>query len=295
MREGLAALLRLPRTLQPGAVAALCEELAAARPEEDWNTSFGEDSLFDAWTSCALTQGIYRANRAVLSSHLGQRRGWRVLELGGGDGRLWEGCALPGALEVVDPAEGVHERLAGQLPETLELTSRAQRAEELGPFEADAVVCSLTLHHVAGRSAEERARHGLEGPGKLEVLQRLREGLVARGGLLLLNEADIFCELELPPGDPVLVDNLIDSYLRRCGRALLAELDAGGDPRLEPILHRWCLEQIARSELPVAERDVYELDVPRWERLLERAGFRVVSRASTDRWGLFFQYVCQPR
>ncbi len=294
MREGLAALLRLPRTLQPGATAALCAELEARRPAEDWNTAFGADSLFDAWTSCELTRGLYEANRSVLREHLAPRQAWRVLELGGGDGRLWQGWSIPGELEVVDPAQAVHDRLAGQLPRSLSLRSRVRRAEELDEFQADAVVCSLTLHHVAGRSFRERASHGLTGPGKQEVLERLRRGLVERDGLLVLNEANVFCELELAPGDPVLIDNLLDSYLRRCGRALLAELDAGGDPRLEAILHLWCLEQVGRGQLPLAERDVYELDVPRWERLLQRSGFRVESRVCTDRWGLFFQYVCRP-
>lgn len=293
LREGLRALLDLPRTEQPQAIRVLCAQLSAARPEEDWNTAFGAASLFEAWTHCELTGGLYAANRQALREHLPEE-GWTVLEIGGGDGRLWQGWPSPGVLEVVDPASGVHERLREQLPELLELRSRVHPAEQLGAFEANAVVCSLTLHHVAGRDAEERARHGLEGPGKLEILQQVCQGLRARDGLLVLNEANVFCELELAPGDPVLVDNLVDSYVRRCARGLLAELEAGGDPRLEGIVHLWCLEQIERAQLPVAERDVYELDVPRWERLLERAGFRVERRSCTDRFGLFFQYLCRP-
>jgi hypothetical protein len=48
-------------------------------------------------------------------------------------------------------------------------------------------------------------------------------------------------------------------------------------------------------DVPVADRDVYELDVPRWLALLDRAGFDVGERGFTDDWGLFYRYVARPR
>ena len=158
------------------------------------------------------------------------------------------------------------------------------------PPELDVIVTSLTLHHVAGRDADERAKVGMSGPGKLEVLRGFREALSPEG-LFVLNEANVYCDVGLAPGDDVLVENMLDSYVRRCAYALLDEID---DERVEAIVHLWCLEQVRLSRVPIAERDVYELDVPRWLTLLGGAGFQVRSRRCTDPYGLFWQYVCQP-
>ena len=205
---------------------------------------------------------------------------------------------------LVDPLPEVHERVAAVLPEGVALVSRVARVEEVAAElgEADLAVCSLSLHHVAGGDAAQRAAAGLDGPGKAEVLAALHDALAPRDGLLVLNEADIHCDLELEPHDPVLVDRLLDSYVRRCARALADDIEAL-DPAVDEaalrerwwvVIHRWCLDQVDAAERPVAERDVYELDVPRWLALLRRAGFRVVSRGFTDAYGLFCQYLCRP-
>ena len=287
----LREVLALPRARQPEACLALAQRLPAA--DEAWNTAFGPDSLFDCWTRTALAQGVYAANRRYLALD----EGWRALEIGGGDGRLWHGLELPsGRLFVADPVSEVHLRVRAALPRHIAYTGLEARIEELGELpRVDRVVCSLTLHHLAGRDADERRRHGLSGPGKLEVLQRLREAL-SPDGLLLLNEADVHCDLELEPGDPVLRDRLVDSYVRRTGIWLCRELeeDAERAPRLAAIVRHWCLEQVRMAEVPAAERDVYELDVPRWRALLREAGFALVHQQGTDEAGLFWQYVARP-
>ena len=63
------------------------------------------------------------------------------------------------------------------------------------------------------------------------------------------------------------------------------------DARLRAIIRHWCLEQPRMAHAVLSERDVYELDVPRWLRLLDRSGLHVQRHGSTDLWGLFHQYV----
>jgi hypothetical protein len=286
-------LLDLPRGDQLAAVRALCAELDGASPDEDWNTRFGPTSLFDAWTRSSVVRGIYNANRAWLQRTL--TPGFVALELGGGDGRLWSGLSLPsGTLVVVDPEPASHAQVARSLPDSITLTSIVGRVEDVLDQlpHADAAVCSLTLHHVAGRDARERAAHGLSGPGKREVLAALRERV---RGPLVVNEADVFCELSLPSGHPQLRDHLLDSYVRRCGRALAHDLRRGDltpdqAARTSAVLHRWCLNQVAMAEVPLADRDVYELDAERWLELFPSAGWRVHDWAFTDPYRLFARY-----
>jgi hypothetical protein len=59
------------------------------------------------------------------------------------------------------------------------------------------------------------------------------------------------------------------------------------------LAHRGCLDQIAVAELPLSERDVYELDGVRWMALLERAGFAVETQGVSDPYRLFSQYICR--
>ncbi len=302
----LRRLLALPRGRQPGALAGLRQRLPS--PEvEPWNHSFGPGTLYEAWGRSTLMEGLYAANARTARGRLAERRGWVALEVGGGDGTLWARALPPdarGTLVLVDPLPEVHRRVAAALPPGVRLVSRVARIEEVAGElgEADLAVCSLSLHHVAGEDAARRAAAGLDGPGKAEVLAALHAALAPRDGLLVLNEADIYCDLELEPHDPVLVDRLLDSYVRRCARALADDIEGrnrvAADRDLRErwwaVIHRWCLDQVDAAERPAAERDVYELDVPRWLALLERAGFRVISRGFTDAYGLFCQYLCRP-
>jgi hypothetical protein len=298
LSQALENLLRLPRAEQPAAAVELSEGIDLGVPDEAWNSRFGEDSLFSAWTGSGLLSGLYAGNAAVLADHL--KSGWRTVEVGGGDGRLWS--LLPelpegGELTLVDPMLSTHEQVRLQLSSRVGMASLQGRVEDVLPQlpQADAIVCSLTLHHVAGRCTQERESHGLAGPGKLEVLRAFKAALSERRGLLILNEADVHCDLGLLPGDPLLADRLMDSYVRRTAVTLAREIREGrGDPlRLGRIIQRWCLAEVAMADAPVAERDVYELDVPRWLCLLEEAGFEVLQRGFSDSSMLFHRYVCR--
>jgi hypothetical protein len=304
LSRSLEKVLARPRTQQPEAIKALSANIETGS-EEDWNSRFGPDSLFDAWTGNHLVQGIYRANARTLRSHL--QPGWKVIEIGGGDGRLWSMLPdLPtGDLWVVDPSPGVHERLESELGSRIRVHGiQALIQDALVDLpDVDAVVCSLTLHHVAGRDARERQAHGMSGPGKLEVLRALAATIERRQGLLMLNEADVHCDLELESRDPLLTDRLLDSYVRRTARALcreMAQLEQDGDPsnripRLLALIKHWCLDQVQMAELPVEERDVYELDVPRWLALFESAGLELIERGFTDDTLLFHRYLLRNR
>ena len=247
-------------------------------------------------------QNLYRANRTVIDGRLqGLEHDWRILEIGGGNGRLWE-RALPaasrGAFVLIDPVSHVHDLVASHLPEKVVLESRIALAQDaLNLPETDIALCSLTLHHVAGKDRLERLRHGLTGPGKLEVLTAIGDALRRRNGIGILNEADIFCDLGLAPGSEALVNNLMDSYVRRTARALLDEIAMREDADLDlkrrwlTIIRLWCMDQLAMADKPIADRDVYELDVARWLSLLDEAGLRVISHGFTDPYYLFHQYV----
>ncbi len=309
LEDAVRRLLELPRGEQPAEV----ERIRRAHPApsaEAWNTRFGPGSLYEAWTRTTVMEGLYHANAAWLRDLLDDRPGWRVLEVGGGDGTLWARTLRPddrGEIWLVDPLPEVHARVATHLPADVRLVpleTGIEHPDRLGPRglpAVDAVVVSLALHHVPGADAVERGRHGLPGAGKVEVLTALRSALLPRDGEGVLNEADVFCDLALPPGDPLLADRILDSYVRRTGLSLLHDLarrtDADDDlrERWRAILRRWCLDQLDVVRAPLADRDVYELDVPRWLALLDATGLEVAEHAFTDRYGLFHRYRFRPR
>jgi hypothetical protein len=302
LAERVRGVLALPRRHQRQAIEQLLSDLPPAQHNERWNSRFGRGSLFHAWTSSSLMAGLYAANADVVRERLDGIRPFQAIDVGGGDGSLWGRVLNPshaGTLTVIDPVAEVFEAVQRNIPDGVRLDPCQALVQDADLPEADLIVCSLTLHHVAGADAAERAAHGLSGPGKLEVLVAFREALQARGGLLVLNEADVHCDVELAPGDPLLADRLIDSYVRRAALALLADVEAKRGSadmcaRWEAVARAWSLEQIQLADVPLAERDVYELDVPRWLALLQRAGFEVVSRQFTDAYGLFCQYTAVP-
>ena len=89
----LRALLESPRGAQAQQVRSLQAQAAKRAHPEEWNTQFGSESLFQAWTSSPLMQALYAKNSAVIRPILDRNPGWRVIELGGGDGRIWD-CLL---------------------------------------------------------------------------------------------------------------------------------------------------------------------------------------------------------
>lgn len=315
--DALAALLALPRADHPGAVLALLARwpAAGAAPAgvasseapreahvEPWNTAFGPDSLYHAFTRSTAVRGLHAANRAVLRPLLDARPGFRVLDVGGGDGALWTGLLRPddvGEIVVVDPHPDGAAGVRRAAPAGVRVTHRVGLVQDVALPEADAVVCSLVLHHVAGADAAARAEVGLRGPGKGEVLAAFRAAIAPRDGRVLLNEADVYCDIGLAPGDPLLADRLVDSYVRRFAVSLTHDLRACTDPQLRArwtaIVRDWSLAQVGLAGgATYADRDVYELDVVSWLRLFARAGLRVEARAFTDRWLLFHQYVLAP-
>ncbi|MDP2307922.1 MAG: methyltransferase domain-containing protein [Pseudomonadota bacterium] len=294
----LAALLALPRADQPEAVRALLARMPPAA-DEPWNSAFGPGSLYEAFTQTTAARGVHAANRAVLRPLLDARPGFRVVDVGGGAGTLWNGLLRAddrGEIVVVDPHPDGATGVRRAVPPGVRVTHIAAPVQQAALPDADAIVCSLMLHHVAGADAAARAAVGLPGAGKREVLAAFRAAITARGGRVLLNEADVYCDVGLAPGDPLLADRLLDSYVRRFAVSLARDLHGCVDPELRArwiaILRDWSLAQVGLAAgASYAERDVYELDVVSWLDLIARAGLRVEARGFTDRWLLFHQYV----
>lgn len=308
----LRALVTLPRAAQRSALDAFRATLHDPPTPEAWNTAFGPGSLYAAWAKTPWMQSLYRANRDAVRSALARaeaRTGgasWTALEIGGGDGSLWAQTLTPddvGTLYVVDPHPDPAARVAevvARVTPNVRVVPIVGRLEEVSLPRADVAVASLVLHHIAGRDAAARAAVGLHGPGKFEALVALRGALAPQGGRLVVNEADVHCDIELAAGDPLLADRLIDSYVRRCAMLLVdaierAPADDDVRDRWWTILRRWCLDQVDQADVLIEDRDVYELDTPRWEALLHDAGWRVLRRQFTDEAGLFAQLVATPR
>lgn len=309
LQKGVRDLLTLPRGKQLDTVQSLrasLKKLGAAIVAEEWNTRFDPESLYDAVSEGSVFQGVYSANVNELQALIQSNKRWRIIEVGGGNGKLWKKIFhnrtnAAGDFLLVDTLPETHDTLAAYLPKGVDFTFRLGRIEDLLALDwpdVDAIVCSLTLHHVPGRSASERARHGMSGQGKLEVLHLFAQLLQARDGSLLLNEADICCELSLPPGDEVLKNNIVDSYVRRFTLSLLDDIKQ--HPQAAQYADRWAvasvkwgLGQLDCVVKPLAERDVYELSVVGWMDLLDSAGLQVVRHGFTDQYCLFHQYVCR--
>ncbi len=285
-----------PRAGHHRAVLDLARRIDFGQDPEEWNSAFGPDSSFHTWTETTLMGRLYELTRSTLAPALA-RPGWRGLEVGGGNGAFWRDQELPpGELWVVDPWAEVGVRLQETVPAHVKLHFVEGLVQDVDLPQVDFVLASLVLHHIAGADEAERALHGLPGPGKLEVVRDLAQA-AGPGGLVVINEADIHCDLELPSDDPLLEDRLVDSYVRRCARALVRDIEEGrGDPhRLAEIVKHWCLEEVALSSRPVTERDVYELDVARWLKIFDRAGLEVVRRGFATEWMLFHHYVLESR
>jgi hypothetical protein len=296
--EILNNLITMPRAEQVAVLQGM--QQAAQHPDaEAWNTAFDPGSLYNAWTQLSFVRGIYQHNRQVIDNTLRGRKAWHVVEIGGGNGALWAGLLeqhSAGTLTLIDPNPQAHRAVSGRLPDHVDFQSVISKASDAEIPEADVIVCSLALHHEAGVSAAQRKTFGMDGDGKGEILRRCISALRLRTGVGVLNEADCYNEIDLAPGDPVLVDHFIDVYVRRTARAIAREIDQyGQDTALsaawDAIIRNWCIAQVENAFLPLEERDVYELDAARWTSLLYEAGAHHVERRYTDRWNLFLQYV----
>jgi hypothetical protein len=287
----------LPRAQQFGTI----QQWRTERNEqqlEAWNSAFGPASLYEAWAQLPLMQGLYKSNRTVLRRVLDGRSSWHVVEIGGGNGALWQhffSTQEQGTFTLIDPQPEVHAAVAARLPENITFHSIVAPVEQASIPEADALICSLTLHHIAGLDRAQRRSFGFTGDGKQEVLQRFVQALADRQGVGILNEADCYNEIDLPSRDPVLIEHFLDVYVRRAAMAvataLETEVDEGLRNRWEVILQHWCLDQIEHALVARAERDVYELDVVHWLTLLKQAGAQLQNHQYTDEWYLFQQYI----
>src|SRR5262245_58622044 len=189
----------LPRGRQYDALRALRQK-AQPSDQEKWNAAFDAASLYEAWTRLPLARGVYAFNRPVIGDAIRDRDGWRIVEIGGGNGALWEGffTGMPsGTLTLIDPNDNAHTAVAARLPDHVDLRSIVGQAEAADIPACDVLVCSLTLHHVAGLDATQRRTFGLDGDGKLEILRRCLVAIRERGGIAILNEADCYHEIDL--------------------------------------------------------------------------------------------------
>lgn len=122
----------------------------------------------------------------------------------------------------------------------------------------------------------------------------MRRRLCDARGIGILIEADTYHDLALPPGDPLLVERFMESYFRR-GATIVAhalahaKADATLRQRWEALLRHWFLDQIEKAFVPLAERDVYELDAPRWRQLLRDVGAEVRLSDYVDEWHIMVQ------
>ncbi len=307
--DRIEALLALPPDRQVAEARALIASLPEGDPPEAWNSTFGPGSLFEAWTRTSIAQDVHSALASQVRRYA-KIPGFVMLDIGGGNGSLWKRVfdgTESGTLIVVDKLESAVHTVASAVQDVEWADGAGVSVRGLvGPVEdaltelpaCDALICSMTLHHVAGADAEDRAAHGLSGIGKTEILAGFGNALRERNGRGFLVEAHVDCDLDLAPGDPQLADNIFDSYMRRCGRSILADVrraeaegtDADVLPRWRGLLRYWFLEQLAVVDAPIAERDVYELTMPRWSALVERAGLQAESVAAVDGHGLFVLY-----
>lgn len=295
--DAIAALLELPPAQQVAAARALIARLPAADPPEVWNTRFGPGSLFEAWTATSIARRVHREIVAELRPRVATP-GWRLVEVGGGDGSIWADVlvdAAPGEVFVVDLVPEAIDQVRARVPASVTVHGHIGSIQDAPLPDCDGLICSMTLHHVAGWDASERAEHGLVGPGKKEILEAFGVALRPRDGMGLLVEADVDCDLDLASGSPELAEHIFDSYLRRCGRAILADIADPSAPaafkdRWHGLLRHWFLEQLSVAEVPVAQRDVYELTVPRWTQLIADAGLCLDAHRNVDDWALFQLY-----
>ena len=167
----------LPRAQQYSALQQLRKNFSEC-PDEQWNTAFGPTSLYEAWTQLPLLQGLYQRNRAAIHETLRGRSDWHIVEIGGGSGVLWQGlldAQQAGTMTLIDPHAEAHDAVAARLPGTVTFRPIVASAEHVEIPDADVIVCSLTLHHVAGLDSAQRRSFGHGGGGQdrnIEALSR---------------------------------------------------------------------------------------------------------------------------
>jgi ubiquinone/menaquinone biosynthesis C-methylase UbiE len=180
-----------------------------------------------------------------------QADGSRVLDLGCGTGNvtgsLLKSPAGAGACVVgVDPSEGMRARYAGRFEgnESVEVREGDALSITAGEQGFDIVMSHLVLHHVEpddrGRCAAELAR------------------VLASGGMLIY--ADMFCDVDSDPRDPVRAKDIVDKMV---GVALYC-LDHGAFDMMQVML--------ATLPMDVSSEGEYLTTASVWKSVLEDAG-----------------------
>ena len=147
--EDYAALLALPQRQQLAAARSLHERLTAeakASDGEEWNSAFGPDSLYAAVAETTLFSAVHSATarhlRALLDDRLipalvAEGREWVIVEIGGGNGRLWAECLRPGdrgELVLVEPVEDSHKAVRPPPPLSLAIQADGDHPARLTAF-----------------------------------------------------------------------------------------------------------------------------------------------------------------
>ena len=110
-------LLALPKPAQVPEALALLARLEPVHQEE-WNSRFGPDSLFEAWTRTSIARGVH-ARLAEAIQPVVREPGFTIVEVGAGNGRTWSACwngDERGTLVVVDPVPEAIDQVADGLP-----------------------------------------------------------------------------------------------------------------------------------------------------------------------------------
>jgi len=297
--EKINYIISLPQGHQRDAV----RKLRATFPEnigEEWNSEFGKDSLYEAWSQILPMQNIYGLNKMTINKHIKDLTNFTILEVGGGNGALWRNFFNEnhkGNFILVDSNENAHKAVKETLPKSINFESVNKNIQDTEIPEADIIVCSLALHHVPGITLYENKKYGVESFGKQDIIEKFLKSIRPKNGILILNESDIYTDIKLKPRTPFLYQKLVDSYIRRACKAIIYTMEAEGTSedlyqKLEKVIIKWSLEQIERAgNASLQERDVYELDAIHWLDLFENAKAEIVSHKNSDEWNLFHQYI----
>jgi hypothetical protein len=298
-QKKLDQVLSLPIAWQREALKKIRKEINTTI-DEQWNTDFGKNSLYQAWSEIDPMRGLYNTNRKIIRDFLADKKKWIIIEIGGGNGALWKDFFQDnseGTFILIDPVKNSHNAVSSELPGRITFRSIIEPVENVSLPAADIIVCSLMLHHIPGFDMAHNKRFGINSPGKYDILCRFLQSIRIRNGICIINESDIYTDIDLPPDDPVLIHRLIDSYIKRAGKSVAKKID---DPdisgsvkkRLELILIHWLIDQVEiAGAAPVQARDVYELDTIEWLKLLALSGAKIINHKFTDDWHLFHQYI----
>lgn len=298
--ERLNKIINLPQRHQRDAIRVLVRNLKPTI-NEAWNTNFAEGSLYDAWAQTLPMRNLYETNRNTIKKYISEKNNFTILEIGGGNGELWKNffnSQTKGNYILIDPVEDSHVAVAKNIPENVSFISIKKKIQDIETLpESDIIVSSLMLHHVPGCFYEENKKYEIDGPGKGDILLKMKESIKNNDGIIILNESDVYTDIKINPKTYILYHRLIDSYVRRAAKSIafmIENEDISEDLflKLEQVIIKWSLEQIEiAGNAALKNRDVYELDMIHWFELFEKIGLKIVSHKITDEWHLFHQYI----